>query len=62
MINVDVAAEAQPPLLPELVGLWHGNPAGHAMPLLEAIANRRKAVLHVPGAHDAVLRIDVTCP
>jgi hypothetical protein len=60
--NVDAAAEAQRPLLPELAELWSGNPAGHAFPLLEAVANRREAVLYIPGAHDAVLRVDVTCP
>ena len=60
--NVDAAAEAQRPLLPELAELWSGNPAGHAIPLLEAVANQRESVLYIPGARDAVLRVDVTCP
>ena len=47
--------------LPELSDLCHGNPAGRALPLLEAVARRSETTVNIPGAHDAVLRIDVKC-
>jgi hypothetical protein len=62
MPTVDPEAEASRPLLPELKDLCHGNPAGRALPLLEAIAHRNETIVAIPGAHDAVLRIDVKCP
>ena len=62
MPTVDPEAEASRPLLPELMDLRHGNPAGRALPLLEAIAHRNETIVTIPGAHDAVLRIDVKCP
>ena len=60
--NTDPDAEASRPLLSELSDLWHGNPAGRALPLLETVARRSETTVNIPGAHDAILRIDVKCP
>lgn len=60
--NVDPEAETSRPLLHDLDDLCYGNPAGRALPLLEAIAHRSQAIVKIPGAHDSILRVDVRCP
>jgi Beta-ketoacyl synthase, N-terminal domain len=60
--NVDARSESWHPLLPELAEALCGNPAEHALPLLQAIASESGRVLQVQGAHDAALRIDIACP
>jgi len=58
----DAEAAAQPPDFGKLSDLWSGNPAGRALPLLEAIARGQAATLALPSAIDAVLDVRVTCP
>jgi hypothetical protein len=57
----NVPAGADRPQIDALHDLWSGNPAARVLPVLEAIAKRERAVICVPGSHDASLRIDVTC-
>jgi hypothetical protein len=59
--NVDAEAESRRSLVPDLTEVLSGNPARHALSLLQAIASESQCVLHVPSAHDAALRIDVVC-
>jgi len=59
--NVDAERLAQRPLLAEVDELWSGNPAGRALPLLEAIAQQNDLTLRIPGAHDAALEVHVRC-
>jgi hypothetical protein len=52
---------AQPPETPGFADLWSGNPAGRALPLLEVIANRGEATLHLAASTDSTLTVNVTC-
>jgi len=54
-------AEAERPTAEALGPLWSGNPAGHGLPLLEIIARARSQEIRLPGAPDAVLRVQVSC-